>query len=424
MSAKWDKVGPSFPTSIIGAPEDESLLVLSKDSSFQKTMQENLKLAKPEHSHFLKSLGDKTILEGSDPATMFTTVMERISPSKNSLQERFTTALQAAETTVAPAPAPAPAGTPKSKSKSKKGTASTPATPIVNPVAASPVNETTTLKELQEHAKIVALAGPISSFLQSVLDRQSDYFKSTFKTVGAKKHPIQTAIDECRIRDFRKIMEETFNDLFPVEERFQLILDRLTSFTFDDKVHPLITLRDRIVDTMNAIDEIAEGSDDTIAIQKKIACKTIFEYYNKFLPKMSSFMLSVIDRFSTRPMTLQDVPETLSSADKELRKSHGDIYPPRAEPVRAQTARPEPKRDRKAITNPCPACAFMFNAASPHTVDACYLNPANIKQNRSYYDKKLAWWTRRYPDKPFPTYQWDDSRKKPRGEALKSERGP
>jgi hypothetical protein len=426
MSAKWDNVG-SFPTSIIGALEaNEALLVLDMNSNFQSCMQAHISKCKPEIRYFLSSLADKTITATEDPAATFGNAMEKISPKKASpMQNRFTEAMQAV-----------PEATTNATVQRVRGRASRAAPIVDTPIVATPQRTTATevdeedtgatYKSLKDKTNLMAIAGPVTMFLESILAKQSRQFTARFLRTGNDKHPIYAAIENCQIRLFRTIMEETFNAVFPIEERIKLRLEKLTSFEFNDSTDDLLVLREKIVETVKDIEDIGDNSDGSSSHYKMIACKSITEYFNKTLFHMSPFHMTYVSSFLVKPVKLESIAGALLDADTQLRQTNPDVYPPRPAPVRANAAREEKKRDRKPVENPCPACMTMFGYPSPHSIDKCYLNPANIKDHKDWYDNKVATWTKRNKGKQFPTYNYGTApsvSKRPRSEALKSERG-
>lgn len=425
MSDKWSD-GRLPPTYTTGAREaNEARYVLDINSNFQSCMQEHVKECKPEIRFFLGSLTDKSIDETTDPASTFGNAMEMISPKKDTpMQDRFTEAMQAVpETTTS--------RTPKGRGKAAR------AAPIANtPIVATPQRTTAnevdeedtaaTYKSLKEKTNLMAMAGPITMFLESILDKQSRQFTARFLRTGKDKHPIYAAIANCQIRTFRTIMETTFNEVFPIEERIKVRLEKLTSFVFDDSKDDLLILREKIMNTVKDIEDIGDNEDGTSSHYKTIAYKSITEYFNKTLFHMSPFHMTYVSSLIAKPVKLEKIEGALLEADTQLRQTNPDMYPPRPPPVRANAARQELKRTKPQIENPCPACMTMFNYPCNHSIDKCYLNPANINNHKDWHERKVASWTRRNPGTPFPSYNYGTApvtSKRPRNASLKSERG-
>lgn len=146
-------------------------------------MQEHVKECKPEIRFFLGSLTDKSIDETNDPASTFGNAVEKISPKKDTpMQDRFTEAMQAVPETIN-------SSIPRGRGRAAR------AAPIVNtPTVATPrlttANEAdeddtvATYKSLKEKTNLMAMAGPITMFLESILDKQSRQFTARFLRTG------------------------------------------------------------------------------------------------------------------------------------------------------------------------------------------------------------------------------------------------
>jgi hypothetical protein len=393
MYANWAKMGED-PTSNTGVAEaiNAKALCLEESSNFDACMREHLKLCKPEIRFLIKSIADREITEEDDPAETFSNVMDAISPTKT-LQKTFTEDMERVSTT------------PRKKSNKR---VNTPADERTTPTM--PTGEV--YKSLNDSSKIMALAGPITAFLMSILDRQSRLFKSRFLTTALEeKHPIYRAIDNCKIREFRRLMEENFNAVYPKERRIKLCIERMKAFEFDDSKHDLLMLREVIMNTITDLYDIV-GDHSGATHYAEQSDMHIMEYFNKCFSGMSPYVMMQVNRYVTSSYSSLDIDGILVKADMYLRQNNPTTYPPKEEPVRANVAR----TDKSSIPL-CKPCKVIFGYNARHTINDCYMHPANIENKREWYNRRCANWLKNNPGKEIPKYNWDsgdDSKKRPR----------
>ena len=261
--------------------------------------------------------------------------MASISPSKSPKKGRSDTAMSQVSSQ-------ARGKTPQAKSTPSKDT---------------PIPVTQSFKALNDSSKLMAMAGPATTFMAFILDKQSRFFKSRFMTTSLEdKHEIHNAIEHCQVRKFRTLMEDNFNTLFPREKRVKTCIERMEQLVFDDSTHDLLILRENIMDAITNVNDIYESHPDSTTLTN-LACDQIWEYFNKCLSKMSMLVMITVNRHISKKATVHDIDDTLLRADVELRRNSPSTYPPKGEIIRANTAKPERSKPPKVF---CDACMTVF----------------------------------------------------------------
>lgn len=416
MSSSKDEVGLK-PTSTIGANNGANAAhqVLGATSNFNAVMKENVKDAPHAIKLFLKVLTDENLSPEDDHSKHLETAMKELSPQKSNatLQAQFEGALSQVEVR---------APSPKKGKKGKAAKASpAAATPQTTPARGSESDERTQspYKNLKETMNMTGLMGPVATFLENILEKQSRVLKAQFATIGDKKHAIYLAIENLQLGEFRKLLKAAFNKVYPMQSRIRARLEKMTAFEYDPSKHDLLHLRELYMDTIRDIIDITDDKDLS-GPRGLFAAEEIKKHFAEAVSIMKPMVMTVVMGSLHTGVEIMQIEEILSTADTTLRQSAPLIYLPTEEVVWANVARPE----RKTIRNPCPACKFVWgNSKANHPLEECYMHPTNIDENRAWFEKKSEYWLKRNHGKTIPTFKWDTigaTKKRPREASPKS----
>lgn len=241
---------------------------------------------------------------------------------------------------------------------------------------------------------------------------------------ATKKHLIYVAIDKCDIKAFRKILTETFDIVYPREDRIRRCLEEIQTTTFNSDHEHLITMRTSLIEAVSKVDQLTD--DAAYKDQRPSALRIIVLHFQKLIHNIKDLNMKVqltMAMAHHQPLTVQKLDDLLMIIDASLRENSDGSYPPQAlmQQIPVHVARQDTKN--KPQYDMCEQCYDRWNVRWFHTPDKCCL----LSQEEKYVtmtarkDKK---WLADHPGKTLPPRNAPSADKRKRTNNQEKESSP
>lgn len=269
------------------------------------------------------------------------------------------------------------------------------------------------MKQLVDQSKFGTTVAPLMPFLRSIIDCQSELFKSHIEALR-HKHPIMIAISSCDLIAFRDELEKIFDKTFPRDERKRCLVKDIMDIEYIEDTMSLLDLRTNAFSMRRRINDLFE-SEALIAQKDAMTgdlCARLMRVI--ILIKNADIRREIKDHFvgkGSNELTVDAITHALHEADIELRRREPS-YPPKPSSIPVHNSMPgkAPGRDSRTSKGPpCAACQAIWGWNNYHSLEDCYSNPAHAAERGEKIKIRTEQYIKKHGQPP-PKFDWTKKR--------------
>lgn len=279
--------------------------------------------------------------------------------------------------------------------------------------APMPTAPDSSMKLLVDQSKIGAAVAPLMPFLRSIIDCQSELFKSHIEALR-NKHPIMIAISSCDVDAFRNELEKIFDMTFPRDERKRCLVKDIMSIEYIEETMCLLDLRTIAFSMNRRIRDLFDT--EALTAQKDAMTDELRAQLIRVIMRIKNgdIRREIKDRFvgkDINELTIDVIAHVLHRADIDLR-DRDPSYPPKLSSIPVHNSMPgkaprnAPRTDKGP---PCAACQAIWGWTNYHSLENCHSNPVHAAERGEQIKIRRERYVTKHGKQP-GTYDWSKKR--------------